>query len=473
MKKILILGMALIFSVTGCGDLTEMNEDRKNPQEVPAGTLIANATKSLFDFMTQPSVNINNFRLWSQQWAQTTYADESNYILVERNINGNTWSILYQGIIRDLTDAKIFIEANANLTAEQKANQLAIADILQVFSYHVLVDIFGDVPYSEAIGESVNPSYDEGSAVYADLFNRLDANIAALGGATGLGDFDLVYGGDADSWKKFANSLKLRMAIRIADVNSSLSKDKAEEAVASGVFTSNDDNFELGYESATPNTNPLWVALVQSGRSDYVIASTFADPMNDLNDPRRDDYFADPVDGEYIGGVYGANNGYPLFSHPGDNQRDPTWPGLIMSYWEVEFLLADAIERGYSVGGTAMGHYNDAIEASILYWDGTAGDVTAYLAQPEVNYLTAPGTAFQKIALQKWLSLYDQGFEAWSSYRFYDYPVLPIAETALIPTPKRYTYPVSEYSLNESSVMDAGSRIGGDALDSPVFWDEN
>lgn len=473
-KKIIIAGLVL-FTIASCEDLSEFNKDIKNPEEVPSGALFANATKSLFDFMTEPNVNINNFRLWSQQWAQTTYADESNYDLITRNVNGNTWNILYAEVLRDLNDAKAFISEDPLLSDAAKNNQLAMAEVLQVFTYHVLVDIFGDVPYSQALGDDVTPAYDDDQAIYTDLISRLNAAIGDLGGDSGMGSYDLVYGGDADQWKKFANSLKLRLAIRLADVNNTLAGQLAAEAVNSGVFTSSDDNFMLAYAESTPNTNPLWVSLIQSGRSDYVAASTLVAPMVSMNDPRLPFYFRDTygTPAQFVGGVYGDNNAYNVFSHPGTLQETPTFPGIIMSYWEVEFLLADAAQRGYAVGGTVAGHYNNGIEASILYWGGTQAEADAYIAQPEVAFATAAGTPLERIAFQKWISLYDQGFEAWSTVRFYDYPDMPIAVLSDLPTPTRYTYPVTEYSLNEENVAAARTSIGGDELDTRVFWDVN
>lgn len=466
MKKVIIVSLALITTLS-CGDLTELNKDIKNPEEVPSGALFANATKDLFDFMTECNVNVNNFRLWAQQWAQTTYADESNYELVERDVNGRAWNILYSSVIRDLDEAKKFILEDQNLSDSEINNQLAMAEVLQVFTYHVLVDIFGDIPYTEAMTEDVTPKYDDDQAIYADLAIRLDAAIADLGGDSRMGASDLVYGGNADSWKLFANSLKLRMAIRMGD------QTMAESAVASGVFSSGADDFSLAYESSTPNTNPVWVSLIQSGRSDFIATSTLVEPMKALSDPRLPFYFQDLIAGEYLGGAYGDNNNYNAFSHPGVAQEDPTFPGMIMSYSEVSFLLADAASRGYNVGGTVEQFYNSGIQESILYWGAGQTDVDTYLANPDVAYTTAPGTAIEKIAMQKWISLYDQGFEAWSSYRLYDYPNLPLAVQAQIPTPARYTYPVTEYSLNEENVISAGAAIGGDALATRVFWDKN
>lgn len=475
MKKIILICLTWL-TVMSCQDLTELNQDIKNPKEVPPGALFANATKDLFDFMTEPSVNVNNFRLWAQQWAQTTYADESNYDLITRNVNGAAWNTLYAAVLRDLQEAKRFIEEDEFLSAEVKAKQTAMAEVLQVFTYHVLVDIFGDIPYTEALTDDVTPAYDDDAEIYADLVDRLNAAIPQLTGDSEMGDFDLVYGGDADQWALFANSLKLRLAIRYAHVNPGLSQTLAEEAVDAGVFASNDDNFQLGYQGSTPNTNPLWVSLVQSGRSDYVAASTLVDPMKALDDPRLQYYYRDTfgAPAEFVGGVYGDNNAYNAFSHPGELQEDPTFPGIIMSYWEVAFLLADAAERGYDVDGTAEEFYNAGIEASILYWGGDQADVDAYLANPDVAYATAIGaTPFERIALQKWISLYDQGFEAWSTVRFYDYPDMPIAVLSELPTPTRYTYPVTEYSLNEENVTAARTSMGGDVLEGRVFWDVN
>ena len=469
--KNLIIFILTLFILMSCGEkLTDLNKDIKNPESVPAGALFANAQKELFDYMTDCNVNINNFRLWSQQWAQTTYDDESNYELVERNVNGRAWNSLYAEVIRDLDDAAIFIQEDEILTDAAKRNQLAMIEVLQIFTYHVLVDTFGDIPYSQALGDDVTPAYDDDATIYSDLISRLDAAIVNLSGDSEMGAADLVYGGDADLWKMFANSLKLRMAIRLANVNPSQAETMAV-AASGGVYESVADQFELMYQNAPPNNNQLWDDLVQSGRSDFIAASTLTDPMNDLNDPRLPFYYKDPIEGVYQGGIYGTNNNFNAFSHPGLLQEDPTWPGILISYWEVQFLLADAASRGWAVGGSAEDFYNAGIEASILYWGATQAEADAYLANPDVAFATAAGTDLEKIALQKWISLYDQGFEAWCSYRLYNHPDLPPAARSGDDTPRRFTYPVTEYSLNEESVEAASTAIGGDEKSTKVFWD--
>jgi len=496
MKKILIALMSVII-VSACDPLTDLNEDIKNPETVPASALFNNALVSLFDFMASPNVNVNNLRLWSQHWAQTTYPQESNYELVERNVNGRTWNRLYATVIADTKQAKIFTQEDEFLTDENKKTQAAIMEVIEVFAFHLLVDFFGDVPYSQALdSDNITPGYDNDADIYSDLITRLDAAIADLNGESNM-DWELVYEGDSGKWKKFANSLKLRLAFRIADMDSDKAKNMAEAAVAGGVFESSSDDFELAFEGSTPNTNPLWVQLIESNRSDFVAANTFTDVLNALEDPRRSAFFKgnitedsvriDPMtmqpaeddNGEdiidtypiYVGGTYGDANSFPANSQPGEMLEDPTLPGTIMDYTEVRFLLADAVERGYNVGGTAEEHYDAAVKNSIEEWGSTSDDADAYLAQADVAYSTAPGTWKEKIAMQKWIAMYNRGFEGWSTYRVYNAPTMNIAAGAGTTPPMRYTYPVTEYSLNGENVNAASGTIGGDDLFTKVFWD--
>lgn len=475
MKKLYGIGLlALLLGVFSCTEgLTDLNEDPKNPQHVESGNLFANATLELMDYMASTNVNVNNFRLYAQQWAQTTYADESNYELVERNVNGRAWNTLYATVIRDLKGVSVINAENTILSDENKRNQAAMAEVLEIFAWHMLVDLFGDIPYTAAYTDDVTPAYDDDAAIYADLTSRLDNAINNLDGESRMGSFDLIYGGDVVQWRKFANSLKLRMALRLADSDNGKAKKMMEDAVADGVFESNDDNFTIQYTSATPHTNPLWEELVQSGRSDFIAASTIVDPMKNLDDPRLAYYFKDPIAGEILGGVYGDNNNFNAFSHPGELQHDPTFPASLLTFSEVHFLLADAVERGYSVGGTAADHYHAGIAACILEWGGSQAEADTYIANPDVNYATAPGTWKEKIALQKWLALYDKGFEAWTTWRVYDSPVLPDAVQAMRGPLLRFTYPVTEFSLNGENVAAASAAIGGNTLDSKIFWDVN
>ncbi|GAA4346648.1 SusD/RagB family nutrient-binding outer membrane lipoprotein [Hymenobacter saemangeumensis] len=476
MKKLLLtaLSATLLLSASSCVDsLDDYNIDTKNPTKVPASTLFSNAERNLGRTMASSSVNLNVFRLYVQYWAQTTYFDESIYDINTRAINTNFWSALYRDVLRDLQEAKTLASADILTSNKTKANQLAAIEVLEVYTWMTLVDTFGDIPYSQALNiDTPQPKYDDDAAIYADLATRLDRAIAALDASgDSFGDADLIYHGDVASWKMFANSLKLRMALTIADVDDAKARTMAQQA-APNVFTSNDDNAQLNFLSTSPSTNPVWEDLVQSGRKDYVGANTFINRLTSLNDPRLPVYFKmKPMTMTYVGGVYGTNNNYNSFSAPGAALEDPTLPGVLLSYTEVEFLLAEAAARTYSVGGTPASHYNAAVTASIQQWGGSAAQAAAYLAQPSVAYATAAGTYKQKIGNQKWIALYNQPVEAWKEYRRLDAPALVKPTQARTDLPLRFTYPVNEQNLNTANYTAAASAMGGDLVTSKVFWD--
>jgi hypothetical protein len=277
------------------------------------------------------------------------------------------------------------------------------------YSYQNLVDIFGNVPYTEALDiENIAPVYDDAATIYQDLISRVDAALADLDETQGsFGTADLIYGGDVASWIKFGNSLKVKLGITISDSHPELSRSTVESAVAAGVFTSNEDNAELQYLGAI-HVNPLYEDLVQSGRDDFVPANTIVDLMNSLNDPRRPLYFT-TIGGEYKGGIYGESNPFSQYSHIADPIQAPDFPGILLTYDEIQFYLAEAAERGYNVGGTAEVFYNQAVTASIVWWGGTPADAASYLATPAVAYASAPGTWQQKIGTQSYIAFYTRG----------------------------------------------------------------
>ncbi|MDP4264335.1 MAG: SusD/RagB family nutrient-binding outer membrane lipoprotein [Bacteroidota bacterium] len=475
MKKIIIIlaGFAML-GVTSCKkDLTTLNVDPKNPSTAPSYAFFTNAQHTLINTLTSANVNLNIFRLIVQYWEETTYTDESNYDIATRDINDAMWNSLYSSVLRDLQEAKNLIPKDVTDPNIQK-NELAIADLMQVMAFYYLVTSYGNIPYTEAL--DINkpfPKFDDAKTVYNNLLVRLNTDIGNMNTANAsFGDADILYGGDVAKWKKFANSFKLKMALTIADDDNATAKTAAEAAVTAGVFTSNSDNAEFGYLSSPPNTNPIWVDLVQSGRKDFVANSTIINTMMGLNDPRMPAYFTLDANNGYSGGDPGASSNYATFSKPAVAITAPDFPALFMDYSEVEFLLAEASARGYSVGATAATHYANAITASIEYWGGTAGDATAYLAQPSVNYATAAGTYKQKIGIQEWLGLYNRGWDAWIVWRRLDYPQLAPAVDALSAIPLRFPYPVNEQNVNGTNYNAAATAIGGDLVNTKLWFDK-
>lgn len=484
MKKIYLL--LLVFVVASCTkNFEDMNVNTKNPTKVPSETLFTNAQKNLADQVASINVNRNIYKIWAQYTTETTYTDEANYDVVNRTIPDNAFRTLYKDVLMDFKEASKLIGEKEFLPTEtaMKANQLAIIEVLNVYTWQRIVDQWGDVPYSEALDiDNTLPKYDDAVTIYKDLFKRIDAAIGNLDPASGsFGSADLIYGGDVAAWKTFAITLKLKLGMSVIDYTGLATEAKAaiEGAVTAGVMTSNADNGALVYKSATPNTNPVYLDLVASGRHDFVATNTMCDIMNPINDPRLQFYYqlrdtSGNGDFVYIGGTYGASNAYDNYSPLGTALEDPTMECVLLDYTETEFYLAEAAQKGFSVGGTAESFYDAGIESSILYWGGTAADVTAYMAEADVAWATATGTDIQKIAVQAWIASFNRGFLGWTFWRRLDYPLLnPPPGVNYSNIPVRTIYPINEQTLNGANYTSAASAIGGDLLTTKLFWDIN
>jgi len=483
MKRIYLILIVLVgISVSCTKNFEDWQKDTKHPSEVPGDMLFTYAQKALTDQVSETNVNYNNFKLWAQYWTETTYTDEANYDLINRNIPDNVFRVFYTGVLKDLREAKKLIAEEATTTNEgavAKANKLQIAEIIEIYVWQRLVDIYGNIPYSEAldIDATLNPSYEDAFTIYKDLFSRLDEAMGALDqDGESFGHADVVYGGDVAAWYKFANALKVRMAVTIADADNAYASSMFNKA-NDKAFSSNADNAEVRYDNAPlASTNPLYQSLVASGRNDYVAANTIVDYMNELNDPRRAAYFDNYGSlPQYIGGEYGYTSAFYSYSHVGVSMHQPTFPGTLLSYVELEWYRAEAASRGW--GGDAKTHYDNAIRASFDWW-GVAG-VNDYLAKPEVDFdqaVVAEGSELNAIAKQAYIGLYERGFEAWTTLRRLDYPEMNVPENALTAdglTPRRFTYPVNEQTLNEDNYYEAASAIGGDAMETKLFWDKH
>ena len=478
MKKInfILLIIIAVLLVSCTGNFEEFNKDSKNPTEVSGDALFTNAQKSLADQIASTNVNLNIWKLWAQYWTETTYTDEANYNVFNRKIPDNTFSTFYRSILNNLQQAKLNIEAEeviGDAAKAEKTNKLAIIELLSSYATQRLVDIFGDVPYSTAlkIGETLSPTYDDAFTIYKDLLSRVDAALSSMDDSNGsFGSADLYYGGDVALWKKFGNSLKFRLGLYLADVDAGLSKSTVEAAVSAGIISSDAESCKMNYLSGSPNTNPIHASLVLSGRKDFVPANTIVDKMNELNDPRRDDYFT-LHDDVYVGGIYGVNSAFADYSHISSKISAAEFPCTLFDDVEMDFYLAEAAARGYSVGN-AEDFYNAGVKASILNWGGTEDEATAYLATVPYN----SGDWKNSIGTQAWLAYYTRGFLGYTTWRRLDAPQLnssPDAQTEGGAIPTRFTYPINEQTLNKTNYEAASTAIGGDALLTKLFWDKN
>lgn len=468
MKKLLFAASAAL-AITSCtNDLTDLNVNGKAPETVPAGSLFANATMGYYDFVSVQNVNTNNFRLWAQHWTQTTYTDESNFNLNERDVNGSTYNAMYLTVIRDCEEARKALANDAHSEAEIAAAEAAI-EVMEVFAYSLLVDVFGDVPYTEALDASTNtPAYDDDADIYMDLLSRLDAATADLSGMNAFGASDIIYGGDAGMWMKAANSLMLRMAVLISDADAATAKTYGEKAIAGGVISSSSEDMRLFYASAPPHTHPMWETLVQSGRTDFVASGTLADVMNAMSDPRRTAYFKNTSNDSVVGAPHGYQVNYYDYSQPGVALEDPTWSHAAIDYVETEFLLAHAAVLGWAGAGDAQMHYENAVTASVVEWGGSSADASAYLAHSDVMWDAA--NARDLIGMQKWIAAYSNSPIAYNTVRQYDIP-MQVAALAGTVTPNRFSYPLSEISLNKANRDAAAAKFNDDDTFAKVFWD--
>jgi hypothetical protein len=292
----------------------------------------------------------------------------------------------------------------------------------------------------------MKPAYDPQEDIYDSLIVRLTEAGATMNPAStdpGLGSADPIYGGDVAQWRKFANVLRARMAMRMQKVDQAKASTELTAAFAApgGLFTSNADNAVLAWPGDGVFNNP-W-ANNFSGRDDHRMSKTLIDTLLAFNDPRLPIY-AQPTQANpavYAGLQNGMDNTTvpPFFnttSRPGaifypgattygtfGTSAGNAYPSNILTYAELCFIQAEAAERsiGGLAPGAAAGFYDAGVTASILQWGGSAGDATTYLAQAGVAYVGG-AAGLQQIHLQKWIALFSQGSEAWSNWRRTGHP---------------------------------------------------
>lgn len=472
---ILVLAGVLLLTFIGCQKVTDLNIDPNNPTAVPAENLLTAAQFNLANTMWSRGLNGEWSMLMVQHWAQNEYCEESRYSVDGNNFNAQ-WVEIYADVLKELQTTTTLVSANEGLPAAVRTNQLGVVSILEVYANHLLTDLYGDMPYSQALDpvEYPNPGYDKQADIYSGLVAKLQAALASLDvGSESFASGDVIYGGDVGLWEKFGNSLLLRIAMRMSDVDQATAS-TVINGIGGNFISSNAENALFNFSSTSSIANPLFVDNTVNNRDDFCVSDVLVDQLMNSNDPRLPVYASTTNSGTYVGMPYGLEDAdafalNPTTSRPGAATREATAPAILLDFAEVSFLLAEAYERGI-LSGTAAQAYDDGVTASMEYWGLSAADATAYLAGNAYD----PANWKQSIGLQKWLAFYMNGTQAWAEWRRLDHPVLAVPAAATNPViPVRLPYPISEQTNNESSLNAAISNGNPNDLSAKMWWDVN
>lgn len=483
LTKHISLALVVVISFAGCNDFGDMNKDPNNVSTARTELLLTNAQKSVSDLIT-----LTYPVMFVQYMSTTQYDQNESYSNTGANFNG-----YYTSPLKDLTEIIELNQADPATYLEfgSTENQIAVARILKAYMYHNMVDIWGPLPYSEALlgADNYQPAYDDATSIYSALINELKEASTQINVSSAPVKGDIIFEGDMSQWIKFANTIRARLALRLADVSPSIAKSEFENA-ASNLIT-NDVMYK--YLAETANQNPWYAAYIT--RNDFAISDVMDDFMTPKGDLRLTAYAnpaADVDNGDGVtqmdevigmpysildaGSITAAAVSYPgkAIGAGGPNVGIQDAPLPIVTMSEVHFMLAEASARGWSVSGDAPTHYELAIKASWEQWDVFDENAfSTYMTHQDVIYDAA--NYKKSIGEQKWVALYPLGQEAWSEWRRLGYPVLTPHEFANNPSgeiPVRMRYPSSELTLNASSYQNALSKLGGpDDDQTPIFWD--
>ncbi|WP_341838826.1 SusD/RagB family nutrient-binding outer membrane lipoprotein [Chitinophaga caseinilytica] len=421
------------------------------------------------------------------------------------------WEIFYGRSLKQLID---MIERSKN--DPDLVNYIAAGRILKAYIFSLLTDAYGDVPYSQAgiayYGKIYTPKYDLQQEIYKDLFKELTEATAQFDAGKQALLNDIVFNGNVDRWKKLANSLRLRLGMRLSKIDANMAAREVKAAVDAGVMASADDNFKIIHENfGFPDLrgNGLSQAFHEESSFLYTIGTnTFVQYLKYHSDPRLSRFFInrDPA-GEDITALTGymsVQSGLYWW----DNWGDFTAPGgrviphankfcvinrpfvqlqasfLHMGYAEVQFLLAEAAARGWA-GTNPQQFYHNGIRAAMKQLEMYPGmdpvpqpQVDAFVTAHPLTGLPAD-TVLKHINMQKWVALFPNGYESFANQRRTGYPVLEEiedvgteSETNKVPF-LRLFYPGTEAFNNTANYQEALQRMGGknDWL-KPVWWDK-
>lgn len=423
------------------------------------------------------------------------------YALVD-GWNAFPFNLAYSNVMGPVKKVQDAVEVDGKIEAPEF---YAVNLILKVSSMHRVTDIYGPIPYTKfGEGDAFGAAYDAQEVVYNAFFEELSQASDLLTGAAPISDFteiDEVFGGDFELWRQYANSLKLRLAMRISNVNSSKAKTMAEEAIQAGVLPPS----TVAAVGSQGITHPLFT--ISNAWDDIRMGANMEVVLKGFNDPRLQIYFTpSEFDGEYRGIRQGIDikekDTYKGFSKMSNNIIGETKPLQLMTGAEVAFLKAEAALLGWDAGGTAQALYEEGIAASFTQHNAPLGDYlmgeTTPIAYDDpisddndieaqssvvVAWNDAASTAvkLEQIITQKWIAMFPEGQEAWAEHRRTDFPkLLPVKQNLSngnIPEGtfiKRVNFPITEYETNTEGVNGGVELLGGpDVGGTALWWDVN
>lgn len=475
MKKysVYILASFTLLAASCNKELDRINVNPNATENAQPDYLLTGAIKSTVDAYWGTTNNMNSSLLFVQQWAKIQYTEEDRFIYS----NSSFTSLWSTGYSQSITAFNKLIELGPK---QNIPNYKGVALVLRSWTFLLLTDAYGDIPYKQAgsISEYITPAYDAQKDVYLGLLDDLKTAKASLDVSGKAIGGDIIYSGNITRWKKLANSLRLRIALRISDRE----PDKAKQVLAElsadtdGYISDNADNAQLVYLTS-PQQNPVNASF--ETRDDYRISKTIVDKLFQLNDPRLPIYAsktqtATPQD--YVGVPNGLTNsdasnlGFAKTSKPGTYFLAAQAPAVIFNFAELLFDRAEAAARGFTTENAAD-LYQQAIKASFKQYGIADAAAITYLGQTSVQYDAAN---FKKsIGEQKWIALFGEGLEAFAERRRLDYPQLTASSATVLngQIPVRLIYPGTEQSLNGASYKAAVARQGVDGLTTKLWFD--
>lgn len=488
-KYIVAAVFAGMFGLTGCEkDFLDINTDPNSPISSTPDLVLPSGTLAVGYTMGEQFQFLGN--VWSQHWTQSytanQYKELDKYQISSASYD-RPWQYLYAGALNDFK----YVSAKAK---GDSANYAAIADFMTAYTYQVIVDAWDQAPFTEALqgNTNLNPHYDKGEDIYKALIPIIDGGLAKINDETKveIGTEDLIFNGDMTLWRKFANTLKLKIYLRQVYADPTYAEAGIRKMYADNAeFLAGDEGAELHFVNKTNNVNPAYATEIKFSAGANIVASktiidymTGGDPAANIpatNDPRVDALFDRPggsATTAHLGIPQGAA-GVPnapataksTFSTPDAvNILSPTAAVPFISGPESLFLQAEAALR-YGTGN-AGDLYNEAIEASFDYWN--VPGATAFVAKPEIDLATASGpeAKLDRIITQKWVAMSGrQGFEAWTELRRTGFPsfIQPSLSSTLGTGrfPNRVLFVNSEQTRNPNTPGIVDIYV-------PIWWDK-